>query len=147
MFCYYVITVQTHKRLVCPHCRYQTTVTAGTIFDRTRTPLTTWLEVAWTMLQRFRGSQKDRRGVCLSCHVSIPEGNLAVSVMVHAAEMAGVEIDNEMHTTILGKLLLLGAWVQVLGGMFGGLAVAYLINSLHSLCYFQVHLLTLSVLQ
>ena len=38
---------QTHKRLVCPHCRYQTTVTAGTIFDKTRTPLTTWLEVAW----------------------------------------------------------------------------------------------------
>ncbi len=38
---------QTHKRLVCPHCRYQTTVTAGTILDRTRTPLTTWLEVAW----------------------------------------------------------------------------------------------------
>ena len=38
---------QTHKRLVCPYCRYQTSVTAGTIFDRTRTPLTTWLEVAW----------------------------------------------------------------------------------------------------
>ena len=38
---------QTHKRLVCPHCRYQTTVTAGTIFDKTRTPLTTWLEAAW----------------------------------------------------------------------------------------------------
>lgn len=71
---------QTHKRLVCPHCHYQTTITAGTIFDKTRTPLTTWLEaawhvttaksgmsaktieqtlgiryrVAWTMLQRFR---------------------------------------------------------------------------------------------
>jgi len=71
---------QTHQRLVCPHCRHQTTVTAGTIFERTRTPLTTWLEaawhvttakngmsattiertlgisyrVAWTMLQRFR---------------------------------------------------------------------------------------------
>jgi len=38
---------QTHKRLVCPYCRHQTTVTAGTIFDRTRTLLTTWLEVAW----------------------------------------------------------------------------------------------------
>ncbi len=38
---------QTHNRLVCPYCRYQTTVTAGTIFDRTRTPLTTWLEIAW----------------------------------------------------------------------------------------------------
>jgi len=71
---------QTHNRLTCPYCHYQTTVTAGTIFDKTRTPLTTWLEtawhittakngmsaktmektlgisyrVAWTMLQRFR---------------------------------------------------------------------------------------------
>jgi transposase-like protein len=38
---------QTHERLVCPYCHHQTTVTAGTIFDKTRTPLTTWLEVAW----------------------------------------------------------------------------------------------------
>ena len=38
---------QTHKRLVCPYCRHQTTVTTGTIFDKTRTPLTTWLEAAW----------------------------------------------------------------------------------------------------
>ncbi len=38
---------QTHHRLVCPQCRHQTTVTTGTIFERTRTPLTTWLEVAW----------------------------------------------------------------------------------------------------
>ncbi len=38
---------QTHKRLVCSSCRHQTTVIAGTIFDKTRTPLTTWLEVAW----------------------------------------------------------------------------------------------------
>ena len=38
---------QARKRLVCPNCRHQTTVTAGTIFDKTRTPLTTWLEAAW----------------------------------------------------------------------------------------------------
>jgi transposase-like protein len=67
-------------RLVCPSCRHQGTVTAGTILDKTRTPLSTWFEaawhlttaknglsaktlertlgvryrVAWTMLQRFR---------------------------------------------------------------------------------------------
>ena len=67
-------------RLVCPSCRHQASVTAGTIFDKTRTPLTTWFEagwhlttaknglsaktlertlgvryrVAWVMLQRFR---------------------------------------------------------------------------------------------
>lgn len=65
---------------MCSACRRDASVTAGTIFDRTRTPLTTWFEaawhlttakngfsaktlertlgvryrVAWTMLQRFR---------------------------------------------------------------------------------------------
>lgn len=70
----------TRGRLVCPACRHQGSATAGTILDKTRTPLTTWFEaawhvttaknglsaktlertlgtryrVAWTMLQRFR---------------------------------------------------------------------------------------------
>lgn len=35
------------ERLVCRHCRHQGTVTAGTIFDKTRTPLRTWLAAAW----------------------------------------------------------------------------------------------------
>ena len=90
---------QTHKRLVCPHCRYQTTVTAGTIFDRTRTPLTTWLEaawhvttakngmsattieqtlgvsyrVAWTMLQRFRVAMVRSEREMLSGIVEVDE--------------------------------------------------------------------------
>ncbi len=37
----------TRGRLVCPSCRHQGSVTAGTILDKTRTPLTTWFEVAW----------------------------------------------------------------------------------------------------
>lgn len=37
----------TRGRLVCPVCRHQTTVTTGTILDKTRTPLTTWFEAAW----------------------------------------------------------------------------------------------------
>lgn len=67
-------------RRLCPVCREHVRVAAGTIFDKTRTPLTTWFEaawhlttaknglsaktlertlgtryrVAWTMLQRFR---------------------------------------------------------------------------------------------
>lgn len=71
---------QTRGRLVCPNCRHQSSVIAGTIMDKTRTPLTTWFEagwhvttaknglsaktlertlgtryrVAWTMLQRYR---------------------------------------------------------------------------------------------
>ena len=38
---------QTRGRLVCPACRRQTSVTSGTILDKTRTPLTTWFEAAW----------------------------------------------------------------------------------------------------
>jgi len=38
---------QTRGRLVCGACRHQASVTAGTIFDKTRTALTTWFEAAW----------------------------------------------------------------------------------------------------
>lgn len=37
----------TRGRLVCSACRHQCSVTAGTIFDKTRTPLTTWFDAAW----------------------------------------------------------------------------------------------------
>lgn len=38
---------QSRGRLVCPRCRHQTTVTAGTILDKTRTELVIWFEAAW----------------------------------------------------------------------------------------------------
>ena len=34
-------------RIECAGCSHRTSVTAGTIFDRTRTPLTVWFTVAW----------------------------------------------------------------------------------------------------
>ena len=40
---------QTRERLVCPSCRHQGSVIAGTILDKTRTPLTIWFEAAWHM--------------------------------------------------------------------------------------------------
>ncbi len=65
-------------------------------------------------------SKLDRRGVCLSCHKSIPNEDLAVSLMSHAAKYAGVVIDRETHAGILHKLMLMGAWGQVLFGMLLG---------------------------
>ncbi len=35
-------------RLMCAACSYRTSVTAGTIFDRTRTPLTVWFSACWS---------------------------------------------------------------------------------------------------
>jgi transposase-like protein len=83
----------------CPHCRHQASVTASTIFDKTRTPLTTWFEaawhvttaknglsaktlertlgtsyrVAWTMLQRFRVAMVRAERERLSGEVEVDE--------------------------------------------------------------------------
>lgn len=43
-------------RLVCRGCRFQTSVTAGTIFDKTRTPLRVWLAGAWYVTNQKHGA-------------------------------------------------------------------------------------------
>jgi len=42
-------------RLICGTCRHQSTVTAGTIFDKTRTPLKVWLAGAWYVTNQKQG--------------------------------------------------------------------------------------------
>lgn len=46
---------QTRGRLVCSTCRHQTSVTVGTIMEKTRTPLTTWFEAAWHLTTAKNG--------------------------------------------------------------------------------------------
>ena len=43
------------NRLVCHSCKHQTSVTAGTIFDKTRTPLKVWLAGAWYVTNQKHG--------------------------------------------------------------------------------------------
>ena len=42
-------------RLMCRTCRHQSSVTAGTIFDKTRTPLRVWLAAAWYLTNQKQG--------------------------------------------------------------------------------------------
>ena len=42
-------------RLLCKDCGHQSTVTAGTIFDKTRTPLKVWLAAAWYLTNQKQG--------------------------------------------------------------------------------------------
>ena len=42
-------------RLVCRDCGHQCTVTAGTIFEKTRTPLRVWLAAAWYLTSQKQG--------------------------------------------------------------------------------------------
>jgi transposase-like protein len=45
----------TRLRLMCRDCRRQSTVTAGTIFDKTRTPLRVWYAAAWYLTNQKQG--------------------------------------------------------------------------------------------
>ena len=67
----------------------------------------------------------DRRGVCLSCHITIPDKDLAVSLMSHIAKYGGITIDKKTHAGILYKLTLMGAWGQVLFGFFIGIGMLF----------------------
>jgi len=42
-------------RLMCSHCKHQASVTAGTIFDKTRTALRVWLAAAWYLTNQKQG--------------------------------------------------------------------------------------------
>lgn len=42
-------------RLMCRACQHQGSVTAGTIFDKTRTPLRVWLAAAWYLTNQKQG--------------------------------------------------------------------------------------------
>ncbi len=90
---------ESRGRLGCPICQHQTSVSAGTIFDKTRTPLTAWFDaawhittakngmsaktlertlgisyrVAWTMLQRFRVAMVNSERKPLSGNVEVDE--------------------------------------------------------------------------
>lgn len=46
----------TRARLMCSSCGHQASVTAGTIFDKTRTPLTVWFAAAWYVTSQKHGS-------------------------------------------------------------------------------------------
>ena len=70
-------------------------------------------------------SKLDRRGTCLACHKEMPSEDLAVSLLVHTAKYAGINVDNKMHHTLVNKSILMTAWMQVLGGLFAGLAITY----------------------
>lgn len=46
----------TRGRLTCRSCLHQTTVTAGTIFHKTRTPLRTWFSAIWYITNQKQGT-------------------------------------------------------------------------------------------
>ena len=63
---------ESRNRLACPLCRHKVTVTAGTIFEKTRTPLTTRFEAAWhvTTAKNGMSAKTLERTIGTSYHVA-----------------------------------------------------------------------------
>ncbi len=72
----------------------------------------------------------DRRGVCMSCHKSIPDQSVAIDLLSHVAKYSNTTIDNEKHDQIVNKSIRLAAWVQVLLGVLGVFVVFWVIRKL-----------------
>ena len=47
---------QSRGRLTCSSCRHQSSVTAGTVFAKTRTPLRTWFAAVWYVTNQKSGA-------------------------------------------------------------------------------------------
>ena len=68
-----------------------------------------------------------REGVCSSCHKSIPDQDLAVSLLSHVREIADIPVSNDMHTTLLHRSIILTAWIEVVVPVVIGLVVILLV--------------------
>jgi len=92
---------QTRGRFVCSDCKYEVSVTSGTIFDRTRTPLTTWFEAAWhvtTAKNGFSAKTLERTlGVCYRTSWMILQRFRVAMVRSERKPLSGtVEIDESL---------------------------------------------------
>ncbi|NPA52746.1 MAG: cytochrome C [Aquificae bacterium] len=72
----------------------------------------------------------DRRGVCLSCHQEIPEQDLAINLLNHIKEVSNIKIDKDKHNNILHKLVLIGAWSQLLIAFLILVGIVFIIKKL-----------------
>ena len=83
---------------ICPACRHQTSVTAGTIFHRTRKPLTLWFRAIWYITTHKHGGNALglQRDLGLSYHTAWERLDKLRQAMIRPGrEMLGglVEVD------------------------------------------------------
>lgn len=65
-------------------------------------------------LDEEQRTRMEREGVCLACHQDIPDGSLAVSLLHHVAAYANqLPHSAKEHHSLIHKLMLLAAWIQI----------------------------------
>mgnify|MGYP001813425856 FL=1 len=59
-----------------------------------------------------------REGTCIACHQEIPDNSAAINLLHHVAKYTGqLPKTTAQHSSLVHKIALLAAWVQVLGGI------------------------------
>lgn len=86
---------QTRNRLVCPNCRNQTSVTTGTVLDKTRTPLTTWFDAAWHLTTSKNGMSAKTLEITLGTSYQV------AWTMLHRYRVAMVRTEREKLSGIV----------------------------------------------
>lgn len=70
------------------------------------------LSRAFTKAEQQRIS---RHGTCLACHKEIPDNSVAINLLHHVAKYTGQLPDTtDKHSSLIHKIVLMSAWVQVL---------------------------------
>ena len=97
--------LNTHKLQQCNRCHHQTSITAGTIFDSTKLPLTVWFQAIYLMTQ-------DKKGVsAMKLHRHLGISYNAAWRMKHKLMQVMMERDRE-HP--------LSGWIQLDDAYLGG---------------------------
>jgi NAD-dependent SIR2 family protein deacetylase len=81
-------------------------------------------------LSNVQRDKLDRRGVCLSCHDTIPNGSLSISMVSHVSQMIDNGVDEKEHKAILNKMLYMSAWFEIILVTFGIGVLIYILYTI-----------------
>jgi transposase-like protein len=110
----------TRNRLVCPNCRHQSSVTTGTILDKTRTPLTTWFDAAWHLTTSKNGMSAKTLEITLGTSYRV------AMVRTEREKLSGiVEVDETMIGGAQKSIVVIGVEIKEPKG-FGRIRMRYI---------------------
>ncbi|WP_428737538.1 hypothetical protein [Sulfurimonas sp.] len=122
-------TIQQKSR-TCESCHSSSKVLEGSVDQGSFTDENiTHFNLSKTLSDSQR-DKLDRRGVCLSCHDTIPNGSLSISMVSHISKMTDNVANPKEHKAILSKILYMSAWFEIILVVFGVGVLIYILYTI-----------------